>query len=309
MEKTIIHENLIKRLFKITIPVLPGYHYLCLLLRKHKPKNWGWIDRIPVKPRIRVLIHSKAGDFYMSHPERCSIAKKYFWTQGIREPVEDQIALDLFASLSKRSNAVLDIGANSGLFSLVAAKSNPNAKIVAFDILPEAYHVLIDNLILNNLLERVEARLMGIGQKGGWFYAPFGNISSEMPTSLSLDWRAINKDQVQVPIKTLDEICLPRFMGDTLCIKIDVEGTEIDIFTHGRQTLNIIKPDIICEILPEAKGVDIYDQILESSSYQKYLITSEGLKRFHKIKPHVQFKDWFFTTKNNFDTEIKELLT
>ena len=138
-----------KRFIKIVIAQLPGYHSWCLLLRENKPKGWKWVDRLPIKPGLQVLVYSKVGDFYMTRPERCSIAKKYYWTRGIREPVEDRIALNLFASISKCSNVVLDIGANSGVFSLVAAKSNPNAKIIAFDILPEAYHALIDNLILN----------------------------------------------------------------------------------------------------------------------------------------------------------------
>jgi len=308
LEKTMINSSSIKRLLKKTIPFLPGYHSLCLALRKLNTKNWEWIYRVPVKPGILVLVHSKVGDFYMSRPERCSIAKKYFWTQGIREPVEDRIALNLFASLSKYSNVVLDIGANSGLFSLVAAKSNPDAKIIAFDILPEAYHVLIDNLMLNNLLEKVEIQLIGIGEKDGVFCAPFNNISSDMPSSLSLDCKPINDDQVQVLIKSLDEICLPRFTGKKLCIKIDVEGTEVDIFLHGRETLKIIKPDIICEVLPDARQFNLYDQILDDCSYHKYLITNEGLKRFDKIKPDMYFKDWFFTTENNFVFEREGFL-
>lgn len=303
-----MNSTIIKRLFKQTIPLLPGYQSLCFLLQKHRPKKWEWIDRIPVKPGILVLVHSSVGSFYMSRPERCSIAKKYFWTRGIREPVEDRIALNLFASLSKYSNAVLDIGANSGLFSLVAAKSNPDAQIFAFDILPEAYHVLVDNLILNNLLGKIDIQLVGVGESAKIFYAPFNNISSDMPSSLSLDSKAINDDQVEVSIKSLDEICVPRLVGKTLCIKIDVEGTEVDIFLHGSETLRVIKPDIICEVLPSARQFDIYDQILDKYSYHKYLITDVGLKRFDQIKPDMRFKDWFFTTKNNFDINIEELL-
>jgi len=278
-------------------------------LRENIPKGRKWIDRLPIKPGLQVLVHSKVGDFYMSRPERCSIAKKFFWTRGIREPVEDRIALNLFASISKYSNVVLDIGANSGLFSLVAAKSNPNAKIIAFDILPEAYHILIDNLILNNLLEKVEIQLAGIGKKGEIFYAPFNDISSEMPTSLSLDCKQIEDNQVQVPVRSLDEICVPLFMGMTMCMKIDVEGTEIDIFTHGRDTLRLIKPDIVCEVLPDARLYNLYDQILDDNFYKKYLITDQGLKYYDKIRPHIHFKDWFFTTEDNFSIDIDELLS
>jgi FkbM family methyltransferase len=297
----------LKLLFKKTIPFLPGYHSLCLVLRKLNTKKLEWIYRIPIKPGTPVLVHSKVGDFYLSHPERCSIAKKYFWTQGVREPVEDRIALNLFASLSKDSNIILDIGANSGLFSLVAAKANPTAKIMAFDILPEAYHILIDNLILNNLLEKVEVNLTGIGKADGVFYAPFNNILTEMPSSLSLDGNIKYDDQlkVQIPITSLDKICLPWFGEKSMCIKIDVEGTENDIFSHGLKTLEVIKPDIICEVLRSAKQYENYDEILDNLSYYKYL--DEGFKRFDKIKPDLHFKDWFFTTKSNFNIPTEEL--
>lgn len=260
-----------------------------------------------MKPSILVLVHSKSGDFYMSRPGRCSIAKKFFWTYGIREPIEDRIALNLFSILSIDSDVILDIGANSGLFSLVAAKSNPGAEIIAFDILPETYHVLIDNLMLNGLLDKVEIRLVGVGESGTIFYAPFNNISSDMPTSLSLDSRPVSDDLVQVPTMSLDEICLPSFLQRKLLIKIDVEGTEIDIFFHGRETLSVIKPDIICEVLPGAREFCLYDQILDDCSYRKYLITNEGLKRFDQIKPDMRFKDWFFTAKI-INVAIEELL-
>jgi len=244
----------------------------------------------------------------MSHPERCSIAKKFFWTEGIREPVEDRIAFDLFANLAKSSDVILDIGANSGLFSLVSAKSNPDAKVIAFDIFPEAYHIFVDNLILNNLLGQVEIRLVGVGPQGKIFYAPFNNISSEMPTALSLEYKAIKGRQLQVLVKTLDEICLPHFIGKKLSIKIDVEGTEADIFKYGKDTLDIIKPDIICEVLPNARQFDLYDKILQDCAYRKYLITNQGLRRFDRIKPDGRYKDWFFTTKDNFDFKTNDLL-
>ena len=299
----------LKTIFKKTIPYFPGYHCLCLFLRQLKPRAWQWVNRIPVKPGMVVLVHSKVGDFYMSHPQRCSIAKKFFWTHGIRELLQDRITLELFSDLSKHSDVILDIGANSGLFSLVAAKANPNAHIIAFDILPEAYHILTDNLMLNDLFDKVEIRLMGLGGKREAFYAPFGHMTSEMPTALSLDSKMTDTTKIRVPIKTFDEICYPRFVGKRLCAKIDVEGTEADIFTNGRQTLQKIKPDIICEVLANSKQVNIYDQILKEYSYRRFLITNEGLKEFDQINPDHRYKDWFFTTKSDLGVEIKQFLS
>lgn len=284
----------LKKTLKKTIVFLPGYHSFCLFLRKIKPKSWVWVDRIPVKPGVLVPVHSSVGDFYMSRPERCSIAKKFFWTNGAREPYVDRIALDLFSDLVKKSSVVLDIGANSGLFSLVAARANPDAEIISFDILPESYHILIDNLLLNDMLPVVDHNLIGVG-RNGVYRAPFDNISSEMPSNLSTDYNINNCMKIAVPIKTLDDICYPRFVGMKVCIKIDVEGTEVDIFAYGCKTLETIKPDIICEVLCSSREYENYDQLLDNYSYFKYLITERGLVEFNKIVPNEYYKDWFFT--------------
>jgi|PlaIllAssembly_1097288.scaffolds.fasta_scaffold02070_1 FkbM family methyltransferase len=294
----------IKKLYKDTIPGLPGYHACCRILRKYRPVHWEWVNRIPVKPGMIVKIHTAAGDLFMGHPERCSIAKQFFWTRGNREPAQDRIALDLFAVLAKSSDVVLDIGASSGLFSLVAARSSPSAQVVAFDILPEAYHTLVDNLMLNGLLDRVESRLVGVGKSDRPFYAPFRRISSQMPTSFSLYCQLTEGDRVLVPVKTLDEICLPRFSGKKMCMKIDVEGAEADIFDQGRETLRLIRPDIICEVLRRSSQVDLCDRILSEHGYKKFLISSEGLRKFDRLEPHDRFRDWFFTTKSPVDLKI-----
>jgi FkbM family methyltransferase len=256
------------------------------------------MSRLPVKPGTSIPFCFDDGNLLLTHPERCSIAKKMFWDNGVRKPVEDQIAINLFSKLSKKADIILDIGANSGLFSLVSAIANPNAKIIAFDILPEAYHILIDNLMFNNLLSKVEVRLVGIGKKGEIFYAPFNNISSEMPSSLSLGFKPILENQVKVSVMSLDEVCIPQFLDTRMLIKIDVEGTEFDIFDNAEKTLKVIKPDFICEVLPIAKKFEVYDKILDDYGYQKYLITDTGLVKQDRIKPDLHFKDWYFTRNN-----------
>lgn len=297
----------LKRFVKATVPALPGYLMICTFLRSRNLK-YEWINRLPVKPGINVIVHAGSDDLYMAHPERCSIAKKYFWTNGVREPAEDRVALNLFASLAEHADVILDIGANSGLFSLAAAKKNELARIIAFDILPEAFHILIDNLVLNNLLERVEVRLVGIGRGGGVFHAPFGRISSEMPTSLSLEYRSGGRGAVLVPIRSLDEVCLPHFSDQRLLIKIDVEGTEADIFLHGIETLKRIKPNIICEVLHSTRNVELYDQLLDDLGYRKYLITDEGLRHSVKIQADKRFKDWLITAEPEITLDMVNLL-
>ena len=72
------------------------------------------------------------------------------------EPVQSALIDDLLAAIDKPF-AFIDIGANQGLFSLVAAR-NPNCqKIVALEPVPTTYAKLQANLALNGLDDRADA--------------------------------------------------------------------------------------------------------------------------------------------------------
>lgn len=226
----------LKIAYKKTLPGIPGYHIACGLLRGIVSNESEWLRRVPVKPGLQIPVRVGGAEFLMCCPERCSIAKSFYWTKGKREPVEDRIALELFIKLAAKADVVLDIGANSGMFSLAAAKINPDAEIVAFDILPEANKILKINLEANNIQHIVDARLTGVGVDGAVFTAPASEFSSEMPSSLSVESDFADVETIDIPIKSLDSISSPEFFGKKMCIKIDVEGTEVDIFRNANSS-------------------------------------------------------------------------
>ncbi|WP_319777881.1 FkbM family methyltransferase [Maridesulfovibrio sp.] len=297
---------LLRKIYKLTLPYCPGYHNLCVAMRSLFADKYDWISRLPVKPGIIASVKLPVAEFSMCCPERCSIAKKFFWTNGRREPAEDRIALELFLKFVGESEVVFDIGSNSGLFALAAAKHNSKAENVAFDILVEAHNIFLENIKLNGLEGKIDARLNGIGAKGV-FNSPVKKISSEMPTSLSVEDSVANGDSTSVPILTLDEICVPKYLGKKACFKIDVEGTEVDIFENGKETLEKIRPVMVCEVLMRARDYERYDKILDDFSYRKFLITAEGLEEYEHIVPNPKYKDWFFIVDESFDPNTIKL--
>ena len=292
----------LKKIYKRTVPFLPGYYYLCLILRKLRFLDLETLKRIPITPSVPVRVNSLDGSFYMTNPGRCSIAKSLFWTYGILHPKEDKFALDLFCILAKRCNVIIDIGANSGIFTLAAHASNPDAEKLTFDILPESYHVLIDNLIYNNMLENVSCNLVGVGKPKSSYSAPFGQVSSEMMTSLSTNIKYKADKAVSVNIKDLDQICNDEVNDNPVLIKIDVEGTELDIFDNANMTLSKIRPFIFCEVLDLNSNYMLYDTILSQNNYLKYLIMENGIQVHEKIIPNEKYKDWLFCPKELIDT-------
>lgn len=297
----------IKTLFKRTVPYVWGYAHMCALIKSIFPKAaFNWISRLPVKPGLVIKAKFGSNSIFLSKPERCSIAKKFFWTDGHILPKEDEMAINYFITLSQQSKYILDIGSNSGIFSLIASRSNPNAKVFSYDILPEAFHLLIDNLMINNLMDSVTPFLNGVG-KSGVYHAPMNNITSEMPTSLKLDQSYKDHNSIEVEVKTLDNIFSELHINEQACIKIDVEGFEADIFENSKLVLEIHRPFFLCEVLTTTLDYFKYDTLLSNYHYKKFLITDMGLIAYEDISPNIRFKDWIFIPKEKLDNVFDDV--
>ena len=56
----------------------------------------------------------------------------------------------IWLELSKCSNSILDIGANTGIYSMIAKTLNPDSEIYAFERSNHTYSTLVENSELNN---------------------------------------------------------------------------------------------------------------------------------------------------------------
>jgi hypothetical protein len=73
-------------------------------------------------------------------------------------------------------------------------------------------------------------------------------------------------------------------------------GTEDAVFEAGQVFLETFRPDILCEVLPEADGVRL-DELLASEGMRRYLVTSTGLEEAERIVPDPAFRDWLFSRR------------
>src|SRR6187402_3175387 len=76
------------------------------------------------------------------------IENKIFW-KGLNDSWEKE-SLKLWMKLCETSHSILDIGANTGIYALVAKAINPSAKVFAFEPHPKFYNMLQKNVALNN---------------------------------------------------------------------------------------------------------------------------------------------------------------
>ncbi len=163
-------------------------------------------------------------------------------TMASRDYETDEILA--FLGLLESHDTVIDIGANIGLYSCLAASRKK--QIVSFEPSPRNLHFLYRNLWENKYSD-VEVFPLGLaGRCGlGRIYG-YGGISSFVP-----GWAQARETQsTLVPLTTLDTVVAGRFQGKKLLIKMDVEGFELDVLEGAAKTLELTpKPTWLVEIL------------------------------------------------------------
>ncbi len=230
----------------------------------------------------------------MGHTEKCQIAQELFWNQGELASAADRLAIGLATACAREAAVFLDIGAYSGLFALAAGRVNPAVDAYAYEILPENFLVLYSNVFRNNMIGRVKPRLHGLADGPGTMTVPTSFKTGVLPSSISLGWEF--DEGIDVPLSTLDELH-PDVTGP-VTIKIDVEGFETEVLEGGRNLLDRIRPDIVCEVLRRAPRISDLEDLMRSFDYRFYHITNDGLVECASIKPKKMERDWFFTVRN-----------
>jgi len=231
--------------------------------------------------------------FVMLNPLSCQVAKEIYWGEGRRKAPEDRVAAKVFESLSAEADWMLDVGAYTGFFALLTCAVNPVAKVIAFEIVPENYLLLLKNILRNDLVGRIDARLLGLGASGDSMLVPEKFISSELPTSISRQFES--KTGVKIPFSSLDEIS--GGISGTVLMKVDVEGTEDILFEHGRSFLAKHRPHILCEVLTGSTTAPQLTRQFKDLGYSFYKIVADGLEQHDEIHPDRHFKDWYFSTE------------
>lgn len=158
-------------------------------------------------------------------------------------------SLHHWSRLAAASRTVLDIGAHVGYYAMIAALSNPRAKVHAFEPVPPIHARLAVNHRANGL------KNLTVHQKGVSDRAGSADINIRFPmvnllsTGSSLEEFAeplASAITARIQLVTVDET-----LGDTPVdlIKIDVEGHEPSVLAGARHILKRDRPVVILEAL------------------------------------------------------------
>jgi FkbM family methyltransferase len=154
---------------------------------------------------------------------------------GVEDMPESRAAsgeIQLLLDYLKSSNAFIDIGANCGLYSLVA--SIAGVPTLSFEPNSENYQLLLRNLH-HNKINNVEGFHVALSSSQGVMRLYGGGEGA----SLVKNWGGMkNTYSCLVSTNSLDNLISHRFDKDQLLIKIDVEGHEFEVLSGSQKLLS-----------------------------------------------------------------------
>jgi len=185
----------------------------------------------------------------------------------------------LFALLaSSATAAILDVGANTGLYSLLAAAANPHVAVYAFEPLADAAAGLARNLAANvDLASRIRVESVALSRaRGEAAFFETVNDQGLISTSSSLEAGFVATTHALVAQRTVQLDTLDQWSADVLgvggpgaisLLKIDVEGHERAVFEGAGRLLRVQRPIIFVELLGGADFA-FFEHLLAEVGYQ-----------------------------------------
>ncbi len=238
----------------------------------YKHLHFKDVFRVPVRGGVSFKM------FHSGH----QLENNIFW-KGLTGRWEKQ-SMELWIRLSEKANVILDIGANTGIYSLVSKAINPGARVIAIEPVERVFKKLQSNIELNNF--NTESFLMAVSDKDG--EAVFYDTDADHTYTVTIN-KDLSHDKryhaVKVKIKTIDSLIKEQNIDRIDLIKIDVETHESEVM-KGFSLINRYQPTILIEILSDEIGEKVQNEIEQYGARYIYFDIDEekGPSRVEHIR-------------------------
>jgi FkbM family methyltransferase len=269
----------VERLHPLRQPVTWACQHRLLSSRIRNVLPWRWA----IEP---FTIYGNGWKAQWFPPDFDDITHQIFWS-GLHDYEKETIPIILDEVRGAR--CFMDIGANCGIYTVLAAAVNPNARIVAVEPVPKICAALTNNVIQNRLNSRVTILNIAIGGFDG--VVDFHEADDARMGSLAVQgYQGQAGRVIRVECRTLDSIVAELNIEPNF-IKIDVEGFSDAVLSGASRLLDEVRPRIVLEANPGDSCLRI-TEILSDHRYAMHLITDGGPESREQIIPSAKYRNW-----------------
>ncbi len=202
-----------------------------------------------------------------------------------------------------RRSVFIDIGANTGFYSLLAASCGAS-RVFSFEPVPDIRSIFSGNVQRSGLKDVIHISPEALGERPGSFelYLPdAGHGLIETSASLNKNFRKVHSAKINVQVNTIDEFFknVPLDREDAIVIKIDVESLESAVVMGGQKFISDFLPNITVELLPNCDTRLV--KFLLDLGYLHFEMKGSNLNFTSHINLSLEHRDHFFIHKNNLD--------
>jgi FkbM family methyltransferase len=276
-----------KKIFKHIYKIFPFKQSIFKVLR-----SFGLSDNITRHLVFNGIITLKADDKSFKMINKGYYLEQLFFWKGL--DAWEKLSSHLWRALAEKSDVIFDVGANTGVYTLLAKAYNPSATIYAFEPIERIYTLLDQNIKLNRLqhttiVNKAVSNQVGVVEmhdmdEGNLYEA---SLETKYIDGLSYDKKRFRKRKVEV--ETIDHFVQANKITQIDLIKIDVETHEPKVIEGMQESLKHFRPIILIEILNRdvANGISVH---FEGLNYVYYNINEvTGYERVNHIMPSTHF--------------------
>ncbi|MGC5167001.1 FkbM family methyltransferase [Luteimicrobium sp. DT211] len=217
----------------------------------------------------------------------------------------ESLSTALFSALAPGAGHVLDVGAHTGIFSLVAGASAPDVVVHAFEVVDRIARRTGTNVRLSGLEDRVRVHAVGVSSAPGTMTL-HRNAAVPMATGSSFEPFA-DRDAAkgaattEVEVTTLDAWWEGEGRPRVGLMKIDVERHESHVLAGARELLTTEQPVLLAEVLSRDDFATLYG-LLGERGYTRAWAVDDDAGLAYPVAPDLTYgsgADYAYTRYHN----------
>jgi len=263
----------IKQVAKKVYRSVPFKHPTFRICRKFLPVSERVYKHLSFEGVITIPVDT--GHRFRMHHYGFELENSIFW-EGLENGWERQ-SIGIWKQLVKRSTTIFDIGANTGVYSLIAACLNPDSRVFALEPIERVFQRMVRNVELNKY--KIHCLPMAASNFDG--RATVYDTPTDHIYSVTVNKNLNNPGTAIVPTEIstvrLDSIIEDNKIQHIDLMKIDVETHEPEVLQGMGQYLMKFCPTILIEVLNDEIGKRI-EQLVKDNGYLYFNIDERSNK-------------------------------